>query len=472
MLREAGAARWFIAGVVAFALLGTFGTLLFAFELSAFIARAQFANLWLAFLGAVIKAVTVFGQEWLAAKAAVRVKQQLRRRLLDRVFSAPSAWREAQSSDELTWLLSSGLDALDAYFAKFVPQLIYTAIAMPIFVITALTQDALSALLIVLTMPLVPLFMVFIGWATAKVQQRQLDAMTGLSRYFGEVIRGLLTLRVFNRAEHQAENLVRLSKDHRSKTMKVLSVSFLSGFALELIASLSVALVAVSIGLRLIDGAIDYRAGLFVLLLAPDAYLPLRMIGANFHASSEGIATIRKTFALLDAPVAAQNARAVKVKPGRFTVFVGESGTGKSTALEALIGPDAAWLPQGTAILPGTVQQNIVGFGAWDQGALDSAIENACLDDVDPGLELGQLNNALSGGQAQRVGLARAIYRVASGGASVLLLDEPLSAQDPARGNQIAKNLKVLTRSGVTVVAVSHQDALHKSADERIEFAQ
>lgn len=472
MLREAGAARWFITGVVAFALFGTFGTLLFSFELSAFIARAQFANLWLAFGGAALKASTIFGQEWLAARAAVRVKQQLRSKLLDRVFAAPSAWREAQSSDELTWLLTSGLDALDAYFAKFVPQLIYTAIAMPIFVITALTQDALSALLIVLTMPLIPLFMVFIGWATNKVQQRQLDAMTGLSGYFGEVIRGLLTLRVFNRAEHQANNLVQLSKDHRSKTMKVLSVSFLSGFALELIASLSVALVAVSIGLRLIDGAIDYRAGLFVLLLAPDAYLPLRMIGANFHASSEGVAAIRKTFALLDTSVVAQSARAVRVMPERFTVFVGESGTGKSTALEALIDENAAWLPQGAAILPGTVLQNIAGFGAVDQGALTFALKTACLDDVDLGLELGQINNALSGGQAQRVGLARALYRVASGGASVLLLDEPLAAQDATRAKQIAKNLLAIARSGVTVVAVSHQDVLHKLADERIEFAQ
>ena len=470
MLREAGAARWFIAGVVALAIAGSIGTLAFAFELSAFIARASYANLWLGLLGAAIKAGTVFAQEPMATLAAARVKAQLRSKLLDKVFNAGSTWQEHQKSTELSALLTSGLDALDAYFAKFLPQIVYTVLAMPMFLVVIFNQDALSGVIIILTMPLIPLFMVIIGMATARVQERQLGAMLQLSNYFGEIIRGILTLKVFNRVVAQEQNLVELSRRHRKQTMKVLSVSFLSGFALELIASLSVALIAVSIGLRLVSGTIDYRVGLFVLLIAPDAFLPVRMIGANFHASTEGVSAINRTFALLDSKFVQPVARRIEVAAGQFTVLVGESGTGKSTALEALVGQQAAWLPQSTVLLPGTVEQNITGFEIPDHHSLSRSVQLAMLDDVSLELEASELNAAVSGGQLQRIGLARALYRFFTKDCTLLLLDEPLSAQDPDRAKSIARNLKHLVRDGISIVAVSHQDALTRVADRKIEF--
>lgn len=456
--------------MVAFALLGTAGTILFALELSAFVARADWANLWLALLGGALKAVTVFAQEWFSALAAAKVKTQLRTKLFEKLFAANQSWHDQQYSAELTQLLTGGLDSLDAYFSKFLPQVVYTSLAMPIFVITVFNQDALSALIIMVTMPLIPLFMVFIGWATERVQKRQLARMTELSKFFGEIIRGLLTLRIFNRAEAQIASLTDLSVRHRKQTMKVLSVSFLSGFALELIASLSVALIAVSIGLRLINGQMDYRVGLFVLLLAPDAYLPLRMIGANFHASTEGVTAIGRTFELLDQPVAPLKSRSIEPVAAGLTVLVGESGAGKSTALEALVGERTAWVTQVPVIFPGTVTQNVAGFDAANKVLLAEAMAIAGVDDVAPGQGLSEVNQALSGGQAARVALARGVYRLLTDRADTLLLDEPLAAQDSARANSIVANLCKLTKRGFTVVAVSHQDALIKVADKVVEF--
>ena len=471
MLREAGAARWFIAGVVALALIGSIATIVFALELSAFVARAAWADLGIAIVAAGVKALTLVIQESFAANAAAKVKAQLRRKLFLKLFESKSAWRDQQKSAELTWLLTSGLDSLDAYFAKFLPQLVYTALAMPLFVVVIGSQDWLSAGLLLVTMPLIPVFMVVIGWATARVQDRQLKALSSLSNYFGEIIRGLLTLRVYGRAEHQATNLVTLSKSHRTKTMKVLSVSFLSGFALELIASLSVALIAVSIGLRLLNGQMDYRVGLFVLLLAPDAYLPLRMIGANFHASSEGVAAIRMCFDLFDSEHEALVAQPIDFKVGKFTVLTGESGSGKSSALEALISDQTAWMPQATSLLPGTVEQNIAGFGVVDRIMLHEATTLACLDDVSLNSELSEINTALSGGQAQRVALARTFYCLLVTGRSTLLLDEPISAQDALRAKQIVRNLSSLSKRGFTVIANSHQVLLTRAADRIIEVS-
>ncbi len=451
------------------ALVGTFSTIAFSLQLSAFIARAEWANLAIAVVAAAIKAMTLVLQELLAARAVAAVKSQLRKKMFLKLFDATSAWRDQQKTAEITWLLTSGLDALDAYFAKFLPQLVYTAVAIPAFVLVIGSQDWLSAGLLLLTMPLVPLFMVVIGWATARIQQRQLSARTTLTNYFSEIIRGLITLRVFGRAEYQVTNLEKLSRQHRDKTMKVLSVSFLSGFALELIASLSVALIAVSIGLRLLNGEMDYRIGLFVLLIAPDAYLPLRMIGANFHASSEGVVAIRTCFDLLDSRIEAPPASLFNYAAGKLTVVTGESGSGKSSALEALISDDTVWMPQSAVLLPGTIKQNIAGFGEVDENLVLEVVALACLDDIQLTTEVSEINKGLSGGQAQRVSLARTLYNVRASKRSTLLLDEPISSQDATRAKKIVNNLGKMCREGITVVAISHQNLLSRSADYVIE---
>ncbi|MBP6043102.1 MAG: ATP-binding cassette domain-containing protein [Rhodoluna sp.] len=474
-MREATAARWFFAGVVAFALLGTLSTIAFAFELTQLVVNPANANVWLAISAAAVKAATMVDQEWLSSIAATRVKAQLRSKLLGQIGEANRTWISRQNTSELQLLLTTGLDSLDAYFAKFLPQIVYTALAVPIYVLAIFTQDALSAFTVLLTMPLIPLFMIFIGWATAKVQNRQLASLTALSTHFADALRGITTLKVFGRAEAQVEIMRSNSEQHRKRTMKVLSVSFLSGFALELVASLAVALVAVSIGLRLIDGTITLAAGLLVLVLAPDAYLPLRMIGANFHASSDGVAAIQRTFALIDSQAdAAEQAEPMNIEPlaGRLIVLTGPSGSGKSTALKALINQNSAWMPQGASLLDGTVRSNIVGPGSFDEKSLQRAAHLAALDDLDFDLEVGASFSTISGGQVQRVALARALYRALATDCSIILLDEPTSAIDAKRAKLVVSSLSQLAAEGFAVIAISHQSFLIEASDKVIEVTR
>lgn len=473
LLREAGAARWFIAGVVALALLGTLSTITCAWQVSAFIAGADFANLGLAFLAGAIKASTFFGQEYFSSKAAISVKVQLRRKAYFSIAKSSRSWRTSQNSSELNLLLTSGLDSLDSYFSKYVPQLFYTIFAIPIFVAMISIQDPISGLVLVVTLPLIPIFMVFIGWATSRVQSQQLHELTRLSRHFQEAVRGLTTLRVFGRAQRQVSILRELSESHRIRTMKVLSLSFLSGFALELIASLSVALIAVSIGLRLIDGELSFATGLLVLILAPDAFMPLRVIGSNFHSSADGIAAIQRIFELFDSSAASNRIEPMLVPvKGKIIVITGPSGSGKSTALRTLLGDKSAWLPQAHTVFPGTVKQNIVGMNEYDinEQALEKAQIASALDDLDLNSHVGSLEIGLSGGQAQRLALARAIYRLLTKNCTTLLLDEPTSAQDPTRIKHIGNALVELAKEGYAIVSVSHQRSLVEFADEELEF--
>lgn len=458
--------------MVAFALLGTLATVAFAWQLSLLVVDPGAASLWLGLSAAAVKALTLIGQEWFSAIAAAKVKQQLRGSLLKRIGDN-QAWLDRQSSVELNLLLTTGLDSLDAYFAKFLPQVVYTALATPIFVFFIFTQDWLSAVTILITLPLIPLFMIFIGWATSKVQSRQLNALTALSQHFVDALRGLTTLRVFSRARAQLEIMRQNSEAHRSRTMKVLSITFLSGFALELIASLAVALVAVSIGLRLIDGSITLAAGLLVLILAPDAYLPLRMVGANFHASADGVAAIDKTLTLLDQKAVNRPpvATLVAPKPAQLTVLVGPSGVGKSTTLKALRGEDCAWMPQRPVLFDDTVRGNIVGASRLDEPCLTRATQMAALDDLDLDLRVGSSFSTVSGGQQQRIALARVFYRALLLDSKLLLLDEPTAALDEDRAKLVLRSIKTLAAEGRAVVAVSHQTTLIASADEVIEVS-
>ena len=457
--------------MVAFALVGTLSTITFAFVLSDLIVSRRTGFIWIGVVAAAVKAFTLIGQEWFSAVASTRVKAQLRARLISQMRSNGSSWMNAQNKTELNLLITSGLDSLDAYFAKFLPQIVYTALAVPIYVLVIFSQDAISGLTVAVTMPLIPLFMTFIGWATAKTAASQLASLTALSSHFADAVRGLTTLRVFARAKAQIEIMLSNSEQHRKRTMRVLSVSFLSGFALELIASLAVALVAVSIGLRLIDGNISFAAGLLVLILAPDAYLPLRMIGANFHSSTDGVAAIDRTFALLDQEVLPPAIRPVKLKPksAKVTLIRGVSGAGKTTALRKLIGPKSAYMAQNSTLLTGSVLSNIVGEQGFDEHVLARVQKLAALDDVDLSTAVTADFAALSGGQVQRIAIARAFYRLLTAGCTTLLLDEPTSSLDAARARQVAKALEELAIEGFSIVIVSHQQSLLKIADEVVE---
>ena len=423
-----------------------------------------------------MRALLIWGQEWLAITAANRAKSELRQKFISAVLKLGPAWANAKTTSQLTLTATTRLDALDPYFSKFLPQLIYTTIITPILTLIIWLADPLSGVEVLITIPLVPVFMIFIGWATEAVQQKQLDATGRLSQHFGEVLRGVTTLRIFGRAEKQLETIEASSEQYRIRTLKVLRISFLSGFALELIASLSVALVAVTIGLRLVNGDISFQTGLFVLLLAPEAFLPLRMVGAQFHASSEGVAASREVLDIIDAAETGKPANdtagsGLRVsgisiqdfETGHVTQIKGPSGAGKTTMLGSLRSElpkqQVAWLPQRIGLFPGSVAENIVGPSVQAQPEmLAHALELAALDDVSLDQIVGGATSAISGGQAQRVGLARAFYRVLSQKTSYLMLDEPISALDSHRLQVVHQSLRYLAETGVTVIAVSHQD--------------
>jgi len=474
--------------------------------LAAFAARA--ALLWL--------------REWASARAAARVEAQLRAGLADAVGRLGPGWLSTRNSAQLAVTAGRGLDALDAYFGRYLPQLVLTVIATPVIVLVMWWQDWISGLTVLLTLPLIPTFMVLIGLATRTVQKRQWQTLKRLAGRFSDTVHGLSTLKVFGRQGRAAASIERVTDDYRHETMRVLRVSFMSGFALEFLASISVAIIAVSIGFRLLDGSLTLAVGLFVLLLAPEAYLPLRQVGVQFHAAAEGVAATDDVFAVLDAahdvsvPTSAVSATPVRAgdlvlrdvsvhygeralppvrlvaRPGTVTVIEGPSGAGKSSVFAALRGAapwtgtatygDAdvarlsparwlAWSGQQPGLIAGTIAANVsLGDPLPDRALVATALELAMAGDLDPDAVLGVQGSGLSGGQAQRVSVARAIHRHLSGRAGVIALDEPSSALDATTEAALWENLRVLADRGATVLLVSHRTSARSIADEVVHL--
>src|ERR1044072_822103 len=228
--------------------------------------------------------------ELAAHRASAAVKSELRRRLLERASQLGPGWLGGQRTGSLVALATRGVDALDDYFSRYLPQL-GLAVVVPVAVLARIvTQDRGSAAIIIGTLPLIPVFMVLIGWATQSRMDRQWRLLSRLSGHFLDVVAGLPTLKVFGRAKAQAESIRRITGEYRQATMRTLRIAFISSFALELLSTLSVALVAVTIGMRLVHGEMHLYDGLVILILAPEAYLPLRQVGAQYHAAAEGLA--------------------------------------------------------------------------------------------------------------------------------------------------------------------------------------
>jgi ATP-binding cassette subfamily C protein CydD len=478
-------------------------------------------------LSVAARSLVAWALEVTAARAAAQVKSQLRARVVRAVADRGRAWVDRHSSARVATLVGPGLDALDEYFARYLPQLVLTALATPLLIVVMALHDWLSALIVVLTLPLIPVFMVLIGWTTRTAQNRQWDRLTHLASSFADAVGGASTLKAFGRERRQVERIGRLTDDYRVETVTVLRVSFLSGFVLELAASLSVALVAVSIGIRLVEGSMGLTAGLFVLLLTPEAYLPLRQVGANYHAAADGVAAAEDVFELLDdepgdvvpratgptgSTTAADRAEArveadalvvdrVSVsrggavrlaetsfvaETGRVTAVVGPSGAGKSTLLDAVLGLEPcegrvvwrssgraparyeiAWSGQSPMLSSGTVAENVAlgDAGEPDTEAVVRALDLAGAAGLDPALVLGAGGQGVSGGQAQRVSVARALYRLDRVGARLLLVDEPSSALDRVTEARVVAGLRRIAATGVAVVVVTHRRAVSDAAD-------
>lgn len=529
LLRYAVSARWFLVSGAVIGVATTACIVAFAWLLTACITGAiagESVDALLPQIGAiagvaVLRAGLVYAQGLVAAQGAARVKSELRLAVLAAVRRLGPAWLTRHNDARVATLLGRGMDALDDYFSKYLPQLILTVIVTPVIVCVILLQDLVSAIFILVTLPLIPIFMILIGWATQAVQRRQWSVLGDLSTNFVDMLGGLATLKIFGRQHRQVDRMRTITRDYRVETMRVLRVSFLSGFVLELAASLSVALVAVSVGLRLVDGSLGLSVGLFVLLLAPEAFLPLRQVGANFHAAAEGVAAAEDAFAILDedrllsagaAPGDAGGQRAsgslaiqdltvdygqgpvfapmsVTFARGRMTVVSGPSGAGKSSLLAALTGfaphegtvtvggeavapavaerPWLAWTGQRPSLVAGTVAGNVaLGTAATPDDALvRRALDLAAAGQIDPATAVGVAGSGLSGGQAQRVAVARAIHRTLDRGCSVLLLDEPSSALDHETERRLLDGLLTVAATGVTVVVVSHRTAVLAAAD-------
>ncbi|MFJ4434666.1 thiol reductant ABC exporter subunit CydD [Streptomyces sp. NPDC088923] len=466
--------------------------------------------------------------ETVAHRASAVVKSELRQRVLNKAGALGPGWLEGRRTGSLVNLATRGVDALDDYFSRYLPQL-GLAVVVPLAVLARIvTEDWVSAAIIVITIPLIPVFMILIGWATQKRMDRQWRLLSRLSGHFLDVVEGLPTLKVFGRAKAQAESIRRITGEYRRATMRTLRIAFLSSFALELLSTLSVALVAVTIGMRLVHGDMDLYVALVVLVLAPEAYLPLRQVGTQYHAAAEGLAAAEEVFEVLetegrtagDGPVLEGELRieeltvrypgraapaldrvSLRVRPGETVALVGPSGAGKSTLLQAVLGfarPDAgrvtvggtdlaeidpalwhariAWVPQHPALFAGTLAENVLlarpeATEAEVVRALRDAGAWEFVRELPDGMRtvLGEDGAGLSAGQRQRLALARAFLA----DRPVLLLDEPTAALDGATEAGIVEAVGRLA-VGRTVLLVVHRPALLAVADRvvRIEAAR
>ncbi|GAA3488366.1 thiol reductant ABC exporter subunit CydD [Streptomyces cremeus] len=466
------------------------------------------------------RALVAWLTELAAHRASTAVKSELRGRLLERAAGLGPGWLGGQRVGSLIALATRGVDALDDYFSRYLPQL-GLAVVVPVAVLARIvTEDWVSAAIIVVTLPLIPVFMILIGWATQSRMDRQWKLLSRLSGHFLDVVAGLPTLKVFGRAKAQAEQIRAITGEYRRATMKTLRIAFLSSFALELLATLSVALVAVTIGMRLVHGELDLYTGLVILILAPEAYLPLRQVGAQYHAAAEGLAAAEEIFEVLEtglpeggsgeAPAvgalrvegvtvrhegrtaASLDAASLEVGEGETVALVGPSGAGKSTLLNAVLGfvplesgrvlvgdtdlatvdPEkwrarVAWVPQRPHLFAGTVAENVrLARPEADDAAVLEALRDAGAQDfvaaLPQGVEtlLGEDGAGLSAGQRQRLALARAFLA----DRPVLLLDEPTAALDGETEAGIVEAVRRLA-VGRTVLLVVHRPALLAVAD-------
>lgn len=466
-------------------------------------------------LGAVLVARGVASalQDVVSRRTGAGVQQQLRGKVLERVTDLGPLWLTQQRSGELATLLGTGLESLDGYFRLYLPQLVL-AVAVPAAVLAALAAtDWRSAVVIGVALPVLPLLLALVGMHTKEQTARQWRELAHLGGHFLDVVAGLPTLQVFGRAQAQVLVLRRITDEHRLATVATLRTAFLSALVLELLATLSVAVVAVSVGFRLLAGDLTLDQALLVLLLAPEAFLPIRAVGAGFHAAMDGMCAAEAAFTVLDSarPTRPRGREVpdrisvrfdqvsvlhegrhepslegvdLTVEPGEHVALLGPSGSGKSTVLAVLLGlvdPTAgrvlvdgvdlrdvdldrwrarlAWVPQRPHLLARSVADNIrLGCPAASDAAVWSAARAAHADDfisdLPDGLDtvLGERGHGLSVGQQRRIAVARAFLR----DAPFLLLDEPTADLDAHSEAAVADSLRRLT-AGRTVVFATHR---------------
>jgi len=454
-----------------------------------------------------------------AKTIAVQVKSRVRTLLLNHLEKLGPAYTRKEQGGEISTTIVEGVEALDAYFSQYLPQLVLSALVPLTILVFVFPMDLLSGLVLLVTAPLIPFFMYLIGKSAQTITDRQFSTLSKLAAKFLDSLHGLTTLKLFNQAQAQTEKIKETSDQYRNTTMKVLQVTFLSALALELLATLSTAIVAVEIGLRLLYFRVTFEQALFLLMIAPEFYIPLRQLGLRFHAGLEGQSAAVRIFEILDTdPIndkpslassgrkfsppllqltldkisfsypgedqAALNNLSLTINQGDQIALVGESGAGKSTLANLILGffppgkgefringellskdniagwrNQIAWVPQEPALFQDTIAANIrLARPDADLGAVASAASAAHLaefiDSLPEGYEtlIGEGGARLSGGQAQRLALARAFLK----DAPILIMDEPTSQLDPATESRLADATRNLM-AGRTVITIAHR---------------
>lgn len=426
--------------------------------------------------------------------------------------------------EELAVVVTRAIGGLRAYLTGYLPALVSAVIVTPLVLVVIVTQDLTSAVIIAVTLPLIPIFMILIGLLTKGRAAATLTTMTRLSAQLLDLLAGLPTLRALRREQGPAARIRALGDAHRRTTMRALKVAFLSSMVLELLATLCVALVAVGIGLRLVFGEMTLEAGIIALILAPEVYFPLRAVGTQFHAAEDGVEAADRAFRVLDRrtiqptggrtvdattadielvglTVASRDGHApaelsALCRTGTITVLTGPNGSGKSTALQAVLGlttptsgavlvggvpvadldldrwwAQVAWLPQRPVLLPGTLYENVTLHGVPDPDALDAACRasgfDAVLRDHPNGwnTRVGQGGVGLSLGELQRLALTRTFVS----DAPVMVLDEPTAHLDAASEQTVLQAVRDAADRGVTVVMVGHRRSVLHAADRVVE---
>ena len=519
-------------------LLGALGgvlTVLQAYWLSRAVSRvflhgegwAESIPLLLTLLGlAVLRAGFVYGAESIASAASRLIRAELRQRLYQHIHRLGPAYQGGEAgesrvhSGELVNTAMEGVEALEAFFSQYLPQLALAALIPLSMLVFIFPRDLLSAAILLLTAPLLPLLMYLIGSAGREQTRRQWLGLSRMAAYFLDVLQGLPALKSLGRSREQLQKITRVSNQYRQATLSVLRVTFLSAFALEFIATVSTALVAVQIGLRLLSGNITFEPAFFILLLAPEFYLPIRLLGLRFHAGMSGLEAGSRICEILELPLPAAVTPAAPIplkpsapricfeavrfsyrgerhalrgisfclEPGKVTAITGPSGAGKSTIASLLLrfhnpqsgkitidGVDLldipieawrtglSWTPQAPYLFNDTIAANLrLADPQASQEQLAAAARLAQADEFIHALPqgydtgIGERGARLSAGQAQRLALARAFLK--DGG--LVLLDEAASHLDPANEAHIGEAARALAATHTVLMIAHHPETL------------
>lgn len=478
----------------------------------------------------VLRALIQWLKQSQAHKAASRSIRELRTQVIDTAARQNPRWVAVKGADVVT-LVSRGLKDLGPYFVDYLPQLFLSVTVTPIVLVVVLWLDFWSVLVALIAIPLIPIFMILIGRFTQDFSNRRLATMQQLGRQLLDLIAGLPTLKAFGREDGPAKQISKIGSRYTATTMATLRVAFLSGAVLEFLATLSVAMIAVEIGMRLVYGNVTLEVGLIIIMLAPEIYNPIREVGKHFHASADGIAAAQAAFDILEAADTTERSTTCPdlrnatftinnlsiesratwapynltntIEPGKINALVGPSGVGKTTTMMVLLGQllptrghvtinangndydindinreslyeHVAWLPQQPVIVPGTVLHNLgVGEDASVE-VMDACKHAAALtgfDKVIDELPDGYQTVIGQSGQGLSVGQRQrmALTKALMGSKSVIFMDEPTAHLDAQLEHQVAAAVRELKNQGKTVVVIAHRQQIIELADHRID---